>query len=325
MPSPSTTSPWSFTRMRSDARMWLKLMPKGFTQKWSRCSGSRAVMWPATPSSKPNLPKSRNPAASRCLRCRRSSSTVVELRQVREHHRQPWWKPPSAWAFQRTQVTPEGGEAFELHDPAVVVHEQAGAPALGDHRTSLGRPGDERGFGEHLGAPGVTGHDRDRRQPARRRSPGPRVDEVVQGLAVALSRRGAAGCWSRSRPRGARASRCSRWRAGRRPRPPSRGVPAPRRPRGGRRRDSRARRGRRRDELGRDEVGGVALADAAEVERDAGRERARAHHARSSSIASHPGAGAGGRVGAGPRAFVATASKSRSYPAATTAGSTVGS
>ena len=35
-------------------------MPNGLTQKWSRRSGSRAVMWPATPSSKPNWPKSRN-------------------------------------------------------------------------------------------------------------------------------------------------------------------------------------------------------------------------------------------------------------------------
>jgi hypothetical protein len=28
-------------------------MAKGFTQKWSVSSGSRAVMWPATPSEKP--------------------------------------------------------------------------------------------------------------------------------------------------------------------------------------------------------------------------------------------------------------------------------
>ena len=56
----------------------LKSMPNGFTQKWSARSGSRAVMWPATPSSKPNRPKRRNAAARRCLRCRRSSSTVVQ-------------------------------------------------------------------------------------------------------------------------------------------------------------------------------------------------------------------------------------------------------
>ena len=55
--------------------MCLKFIPNGFTQKRSRCSGSRTVMWPATPSSKPNLPNSRNDAASRCLRCSRSSST----------------------------------------------------------------------------------------------------------------------------------------------------------------------------------------------------------------------------------------------------------
>ena len=73
---PRRPRPGRSRRMRSETRMWLKLMPNGFTQKWSSRSGSRAVMWPATPSSKPNLPKSRKPAARRCLRCRRSSSTV---------------------------------------------------------------------------------------------------------------------------------------------------------------------------------------------------------------------------------------------------------
>src|SRR4051794_29008305 len=76
LPFPSTTSPRELTRSRSETRMWEKLMPNGFTQKWSSRSGSRAVMWPATPSSNPNLPKRRNPAARRCLRCWRSSSTV---------------------------------------------------------------------------------------------------------------------------------------------------------------------------------------------------------------------------------------------------------
>ena len=51
-------------------------MPNGLTQKWSVNSGSRAVMWPATPSEKPNRPNSRSAPASLCLRCRRSSSTV---------------------------------------------------------------------------------------------------------------------------------------------------------------------------------------------------------------------------------------------------------
>src|SRR3954468_12187878 len=74
--SPSTTSPVWLTRMRSDTRICLKDRPNGLTQKWSSSSGSRAVMWPATPSSKPNLPNSRNAPARRCLRKRRSSSTV---------------------------------------------------------------------------------------------------------------------------------------------------------------------------------------------------------------------------------------------------------
>src|SRR4051812_26600972 len=72
--SPSTTSPWWFTRIRSSTVICLKLMPSGLTQKWSRRSGSRAVMWPATPSSKPNCPNSRKAAARRCLRWRRSSA-----------------------------------------------------------------------------------------------------------------------------------------------------------------------------------------------------------------------------------------------------------
>ena len=54
--------------------MWPKCMPKGLTQKWSARSGSRAVMWPATPSSKPNLEKRRKAAARRCLRWSRSSA-----------------------------------------------------------------------------------------------------------------------------------------------------------------------------------------------------------------------------------------------------------
>ena len=40
----TTTSPWSFTRIRSFTRIILKFMPNGLTQKWSRSSGSRAVM-----------------------------------------------------------------------------------------------------------------------------------------------------------------------------------------------------------------------------------------------------------------------------------------
>ena len=54
---PSTTSPWSFTSSRSFTRICLKFMPSGLTQKWSSSSGSRAVMWPAVPSSKPKCPE----------------------------------------------------------------------------------------------------------------------------------------------------------------------------------------------------------------------------------------------------------------------------
>ncbi len=59
--------------------MCLKFMPSGLTQKWSVSSGSRAVMWPAVPSSKPKAPKIRKAAARRCLRCRRSSSTLANF------------------------------------------------------------------------------------------------------------------------------------------------------------------------------------------------------------------------------------------------------
>ncbi len=65
--SPSTTSPSWLTRMRSEARMSPKDSPKGFTQKQSVRSGSRAVRWPATPSLKPKRSKSRKAAAMRCL------------------------------------------------------------------------------------------------------------------------------------------------------------------------------------------------------------------------------------------------------------------
>ncbi len=54
-------------------------MPNGFTQNSSGNSGSRAVMWPATPSEKPNLPKMRNAPASLALRWARSSSTVAKV------------------------------------------------------------------------------------------------------------------------------------------------------------------------------------------------------------------------------------------------------
>ena len=59
--------------------MRLKSTAKGLTQKWSVSSGSRAVMWPATPSLKPNLPNRRKAAASRCLMWVRSSSTESKV------------------------------------------------------------------------------------------------------------------------------------------------------------------------------------------------------------------------------------------------------
>ena len=65
--------------MRSLTRMWRKLRPNGLTQKWSGNSGSRTVMWPATPSPKPKRPKMRSAPASFCLRWARSSSTVANV------------------------------------------------------------------------------------------------------------------------------------------------------------------------------------------------------------------------------------------------------
>src|SRR5260370_2575081 len=53
-------------------------MPQGFTQKLSRRSGSRAVIWPATTSSKPKREKRRKAAARRSLRWRRSSAGVAK-------------------------------------------------------------------------------------------------------------------------------------------------------------------------------------------------------------------------------------------------------
>ena len=76
---PYTTSPWWLTRMRSLTVMWRKLRPNGLTQKWSGNSGSRTVMWPATPSPKPKRPKMRSAPASFCLRWSRSSSTVSNV------------------------------------------------------------------------------------------------------------------------------------------------------------------------------------------------------------------------------------------------------
>src|SRR3989337_1501376 len=64
--------------MRSLDFIWRKLLPNGLTQNSSGNSGSRTVMWPATPSLNPNLPKMRRAPASFALRLARSSSTVAQ-------------------------------------------------------------------------------------------------------------------------------------------------------------------------------------------------------------------------------------------------------
>ena len=55
-----------------------KCIPNGLTQKVSGTSGSRAVMWPATPSQKPHAAKIRKPPARRSFRCCRSSARVAK-------------------------------------------------------------------------------------------------------------------------------------------------------------------------------------------------------------------------------------------------------
>src|SRR5262245_20004907 len=177
--SPSTTSPLASTRMRSDWRMWLKLIPSGFTQKWSRCSGSRAVMCPATPSSNPNLPNSRNPAARRSLRCSRSSSTLANVGRYQRSSSamaNPFFVP----AYSR----PERGQALELLDRAVVVHEQPGGPGTDDDLRCVGGAGLERSLREHLRAPCLTRDDRDRRETAVRRLASTRIDQMVKRVPV---------------------------------------------------------------------------------------------------------------------------------------------
>ena len=61
--------------------MWRKLSPNGLTQKRSGYSGSRTVMWPATPSPKPKRPKMRNAPASFCLRWTPLLLDVLERRR----------------------------------------------------------------------------------------------------------------------------------------------------------------------------------------------------------------------------------------------------
>src|SRR3954468_21661125 len=189
LPSPSTTSPCELTRMRSDTRMWLNAMPNGFTQKWSRRSGSRAVMCPATPSSKPNCQKIRKPAARRCLRCCRSSSAVSNFGRYQRSSR------TAVWAMEITsgcgmfslegrsraeRSGTEPGEPHELHHVAVVGHEEAGRPGTLDERAPVADAGDERRLGQHFGPPRFARHHRDRRHARVGRLAGPGIDEVVE-------------------------------------------------------------------------------------------------------------------------------------------------
>ena len=231
---------------------------------------------------------------------------------------------PRAWLHERTQSR-KGSEPVEFDDPAVVVHEQAGRAALGDHAAAPSSgPATNAALAStsaRHASPATTVTDA---SPLRRRASGPRIDEVVQRRAVAAATRDAAGCSSRSRPR---ASASMPGRAGVE-RVVDRDHPAVRFGRVTERAEvaaevdeHAARAGV--DELARDEVGGVALADAAEVERDAGGQRDGAHDAGRARCRRSPGPVPARRAGPAPSA--ATASKSRSYPAATTAGRTVGS
>src|SRR6478672_12609538 len=184
LPSPSTTSPCELTRTRSLTLMWLNAIPKGFTQKWSRRSGSRAVMCPATPSSNPNLPKMRKPAARRCLRCWRSSSIVSYFGRYQRSSRVVVWAMaitscvPDVFPEGRSRT--EAAQAVELQHLTVVGDEETGGTRRLDQRTTVVDPGDERGFRQHLRSPRLPGHDRDRRQSRFRWLAGARVDEVVQ-------------------------------------------------------------------------------------------------------------------------------------------------
>src|ERR1700761_9024095 len=72
-----TLPSWS-TRIRSERLSCENARPNGFTQKVCGSTGSRSVMCPATPSSKPYLPKMRNASARRPLRYSRSSYLSVK-------------------------------------------------------------------------------------------------------------------------------------------------------------------------------------------------------------------------------------------------------
>ena len=138
------------------------------------------------------------------------------------------------------------------------------------------------------------------------------IDQMVERFAVVLRGVPQPGA-RRDRTLAQRASRCSRWRAGRRPRPTQ--------PWGSGDTtaatleiDERRQRRRRAPGATRRSASPCHGPDAARtiivaVELDRGASRSRC----------------GGHAGPGPAPSVATASKSRSYPAATTAGRTVGS
>ena len=79
---PSITLPSASTRIRSEALIRLKAVPNGFTQNVFGWTGSRSVMWPAMPSSKPYLPKMRNAAVL---------ETSVLLRRWDDGRTKPCW------------------------------------------------------------------------------------------------------------------------------------------------------------------------------------------------------------------------------------------
>src|SRR5436190_1750425 len=290
MASPSTTWPFASTRMRSDWRMWLKLSPSGLTQKWSRCSGSRAVMWPARPSSNPNLPKRRNPAARRCLRRSRSSSTdpndgryvsaterllhcsLATSRGTRLAHARS-----GSNASVQAYSGPVARQARQLVDPAVVVHDETrGVPGGREHGRRVATR-DERGLRQDLRAPRIGRDDRHRRQPAVHGQSRAGVDEVVERAAVALPRA------AQSRARRDRAG-SQREHAGhaRFHRVVDGHDPAMRLGRVAPRAEVAAEvdedaADAEFDQLPGHEVGGVALADATEVERHTGGPCHRAH------------------------------------------------
>ena len=90
-----------------------KCIPNGFTQKQSGCTGSRTVMWPATPSSKPYLAKMRNAHARVFFRWARSWTLSVKVGGRRKGR-----GLASGW---RAEVGLVGGEAGTGAGEAILV------------------------------------------------------------------------------------------------------------------------------------------------------------------------------------------------------------